>query len=416
MVRCVGSCSYSYRYICGIRRSISTAHRSAYTWVDRHGNEHRHTADLHKLTNSIDIISWNILGPIQGESSKHTSYATLDSTAWTRRRERIVRELLTLKPAVLCLQEVTSLALNETLLGELAQHGYQCAAFAPNSDAINSVKRHSALGCAIFTRNDKIKVLASKRLFLRNFVPLHNCKSAAYSQSVMSKKHSMAVCVVQIVGTNNWFILGNSHLYWNPKRQDIKALQTQAIVNSLSAFINSMFPRDKPLRSHPLGVVVCGDFNCMPYMHHHDSGLPAYPPIRTAPFEIMQQGYLGVDHPEHPDSWYKRLDEVSFKPDIGPLNTPHSKLKFSNIYELAEFREHEPLFTTKTNDFQGWIDHLWVNSDIQVERVLSPGVRARSADVREQNERFPFIPTKVYPSDHLPIGCVLSMKQNRSDT
>ncbi len=41
-----------------------------------------------------------------------------------------------------------------------------------------------------------------------------------------------------------------------------------------------------------------------------------------------------------------------------------SPWRFTNAYDIDEFSAHKPLFTTKTDLFEGWIDHVWVNSGV----------------------------------------------------
>ena len=60
-------------------------------------------------SNEFNLISFNTLGPLHGESSKH-AYAPQKITRWTRRRDKIVTEIRQTSPDFLCLQEVSQVS------------------------------------------------------------------------------------------------------------------------------------------------------------------------------------------------------------------------------------------------------------------------------------------------------------------
>ena len=59
------------------------------------------------------------LGPIQGESSKHTSYASSLATLWWKRKLRILQDLSNLDASIVCLQEVSHKSLLHTFIPHL---------------------------------------------------------------------------------------------------------------------------------------------------------------------------------------------------------------------------------------------------------------------------------------------------------
>jgi hypothetical protein len=69
-------------------------------WVDRVGNEYLQPV-IDK--NSMKIVTWNVLGPLHGESTKH-SYAETKVVLWSRRRDKLVEELRDIDADILCLQ------------------------------------------------------------------------------------------------------------------------------------------------------------------------------------------------------------------------------------------------------------------------------------------------------------------------
>lgn len=72
-----------------------------------------------------------------------------------------------------------------------------------------------------------------------------------------------------------------------------------------------------------------------------------------------------------------------------------SPWRFKNAYQIDEFIDQSPLFTTKTDDFEGWIDHIWVNSAVHVEKVLSVPVRSSDFASNRISGAFQPIPNQV---------------------
>ena len=183
----------------------------------------------------MKVVSYNVLGPLHGEGSKHT-YAPVGITKWTRRRDKVIEELRDLKADVLCLQEVSAKGLKETFIPGLRHIGLECCAYAPAKVTTQSKGKyaHKGIGCAIFTRSSKFNIASSKRVYLRDHAPLDNCRSHRLFTDVHAKWNSMAIVALQLKETNQTICVANTHLYWNPSRADIKALQTYAVRGSSS--------------------------------------------------------------------------------------------------------------------------------------------------------------------------------------
>jgi endonuclease/exonuclease/phosphatase family metal-dependent hydrolase len=151
--------------------------------------------------------------------------------------------------------------------------------------------------------------------------------------------------------------------------------------------------------------VLCGDLNTMP--SNQPYAMDTYDKqTLSAPFELFTTGQLSCQHPEHPDKYYMQVRN-GIHPKLGPLK---SHFKLTNIYSKSEFEIQKPLFTTKTDDFSGWIDHIWVNDIVDVSHVLVPPIRAGDLDANMKARSFAPIPGLFFPSDHLPIGMTVTLK------
>jgi hypothetical protein len=171
---------------------------------------------------------------------------------------------------------------------------------------------HSTLGCGIFIQQEKFAVISSHKITLRSpppspslfhppwpplialpsdFAPLMNCRVEEYADWIKKKPHSLAVCHLLLKSTNQRFLLvshptlphpvhsdralslhcsplqGNARLCSNESDPDVRAIQTQSIINSLTTLLKqevisvsslslSPFLRKLPLISLPLSLLV----------------------------------------------------------------------------------------------------------------------------------------------------------------
>lgn len=378
---------------------VSSIKPEAHEWADAFGTT---ILDPRLEGNSFSLVSYNILAPINGEGSKH-AYAKESITRWSRRREKLVEELKRLKADIFCLQEVSLKGLKETFIPKLQPFGYECCAYAPakKSDLSRGKYAHRQIGCAVFIRSSKIRVLNATRIHLRDHMPLDSCFSHKFAVDVQSRYDAMAMVHLQLTSTNQTFIVCNAHFYWNPQRPDIKASQAYASMEAVKSYATTL--GYKSINDVPL--IMSGDLNTMPTNIPYQLG-GFEDTIASAPFEIFSHGHLASSHPEHPDSYYTKVDKGT-NPKLGAF---HTKLTLKNIYSLPEFEPQRPLFTTKTDEFAGWIDHIWVSSNIEVTHVLVPPIRSGDLEANLKARKFTPIPTLRHPSDHLPIGMIASLR------
>lgn len=381
----------------------------------------------------IKVVTYNVLGPLHGESSKH-DYATEAVTRWTRRRDKLVEELIDLDADILCLQEVSQKALKETFIPRLAGAGLECTGFAPtkNNNGKSGKYAHKYVGCAIFTRSNKMTLLESKRVHLRDWVPLTECKSNTLRDEMKSHWNCMAMGMYQVQGEadgeTSRIMIGNAHLFWNPARADVKVLQAAACTHALAKFLEEIKAKDEG-GGGDIKVVLCGDFNTPPTMSQdfdpfpglEDPGADPYANVGlndggvgvtgtpTGPFEYFSGGKLDNSHPQHPDNWSLRLgDKGQPNPQMGPLVCPLPSLRHPFI-DIPAFRAFQPLFTTRTDEFSGWIDHLWCDDGVEVAAVMVPPVRSGDLEAGLKSRDFSPIPNNEHPSDHLPLGVMLRL-------
>lgn len=269
-------------------------------------------------------------------------------------------------------------------------------ALVPRRSEAYSDPRHSTIGCAIFCNNKKVEVLACKRVLLREFAPLQKCRSHVLQADIAGKVNSMVMALIRVKSTGKTVLVANTHLFWDPKREDIKTMQICGMAAGIAEFcrVSGMDP------ARPPPLIVCGDFNIMPYRTLPEDAfktklyteeLAAGTPPNTALFELLSSGTLSADHPHHPDRWYAFLPSKPSCPRIGDLTIP---FKLKNAYE-APFDAYAPVFTTKTDDFQGWLDHIFVSDKVTVEQVLVPPITRTDPMASYHGQIFQPMPNRV---------------------
>ena len=215
--------------------------------------------------------SYCTLGPLHGESSKH-DYAPMGITKWTRRRDKLLEELRDMSADIICMQEVSAKGLKETFIPNLKHIGLECFGYAPSktADKVKGKYGHKHVGCAIFGRSAKFDILSSKRVHLRDFGGsiLELSRSHSFHVDYTGKWNSMAIVMLKIRDTEQTVCVANTHLYWNPERADIKAMQTFACMDAINKFCAELGYTKK--NQPPL--ILCGDFNTMPDMGFNELG------------------------------------------------------------------------------------------------------------------------------------------------
>lgn len=187
-------------------------------------------------------------------------------------------------------------------------------------------------------------------------------------------------------------------------------------------------------------LIFCGDFNSFPNVEDESASAstnipPSSSPstIRSGVMQLLSSGSVPSSHPHHPNQWREMLRQkivnaaaaasatttttataatatetsptteqqttqsTSPAQSVDPLSLSLPSLqqpfKLKNIYEIEPFTQYQPRFSTKTDAFQGWIDHMWCSSHFTVEMVLRLPVTTKESE--EEAKNFPPIPTKV---------------------
>ncbi|XP_049292140.1 protein angel homolog 2 [Anopheles funestus] len=209
------------------------------------------------------LMSYNILAQDLLDSHA-TMYSEHDPQAlpWNQRCKRLMAEIDTIKPDILCVQELEENRA-DSFCRELNQDFGMLYKKRTGSDKTD--------GCALFYRRDLFDLVTHHKLeFYQPNVSKLNRENVAIIAKLSLKANPRAKLVVS-----------TTHLLYNPNRQDVRLAQVQVLLAELDRLAYSGTMRSGVPRYDP--VILCGDFNLQPF---------------TAPYELLSKGYLRYDRLE----------------------------------------------------------------------------------------------------------------------
>jgi len=341
-------------------------------------NQHKSTA------RKLKVLSYNILadGPTLALSAKH-DYCPLELRVWQGaggRCERILKYLEEMNADVMCLQECTP-----TLFEEMNEYlkksdvgpwvGVQAVHEMPEG-----MLSRKEVGVATFVRHD----LQIKNIYARPFREgLQDRRHVGKTRKRLRSLEDSGLILRLASEEDKEFVVGNCHIYWNPEFPNAKACQVEIMLRWMR----------KNAGGDP--AVLCGDFNStrhvqLAYCGDSAQKIDPMPDAwkNSAVRNLMTDGRVDPDHPEHPDTFGREKKSSS----MGPLECAD---KWIDCFPDARF-------TTKTDDFCEVIDYIYHTPQwAKVDTVYPPGQDAK--------DEFPYVPDATHPSDHLPLLVTLQL-------
>jgi uncharacterized protein with PIN domain len=210
---------------------------------------------LHRIAMRINVATWNVLADSYAYSQplKPTLDKTLDSDnaiptylEWNTRKDKIAHYITKCKADIYCLQEVDHfIDFYQPLFGSM---GYESVYFQRPSRKD---------GCLIAFDSKKYDLCAVDEVRFDDLAELMENDSA---RSNMKRSNVALIALMNLKeNPDRKFVSSTAHVYWNPRRPEVKSLQTQFLVSRISAFIASQsVAKDTP-------VLISGDFNSVPF-------------------------------------------------------------------------------------------------------------------------------------------------------
>lgn len=354
---------------------------------------HRHIVDLQRVKNplkTVTISSYNILSRHYLWESLY-SYLPSDSTNWNKRFARLDQSFKDLSSIsdIMCFQEMEyQIYVNhwKPLFDKL---NYSSVFQKKPKPAYWKKSPNMMDGVSIFYNKDKFDLLNFEQVnFANHFKHSKIISQTTDTQSRLNMRNTVAViAVLKHKFTGEVLFVSNTHLYWSPKHDDVKLMQTSLLTNlikkSVERFYNlsSEEVSDMIRNKNGPNIISVGDFNSNP---------------SSMVYKFMSQGLIDKD------------TEPTFTQNYGPnvqgvLNNALGKFKspYKDLYSKGLFNK-----TTYTPKFKDIIDYIWFadcNDNFKFTKVLGDIDSNYLKDYKG-------FPNAEFPSDHIPIVSQIEFK------
>jgi len=307
------------------------------------------------------VICYNVLAEIYATGYMYP-YCPLWALQWDYRSQRILRDILTYRASIVCLQEVQENHFKNFFRPELSKYGYD-AVFKRKTRESRSSDPGAVDGCAIFFERKRFALRKQHDVEFNADVEMHLRDRADLRR--MMKGNIAIIIILEELGVRHHngapsrICIANTHIYWDPEFKDVKLWQTMMLTQHLQRILQ----REK------IPLILCGDFNSE---------------VDSAVYHFLNENMIGADHPIMKDEIVQDLFyHVSIEHHL-PLQSAYSVIG-------------EPKYTNYTGHYVGTLDYIWFSHD-----MLEPVAVLELYD-EEVLKKYTALPSPLHPSDHLPL-------------
>uniref|UniRef100_A0A6U5YHS5 Endonuclease/exonuclease/phosphatase domain-containing protein n=1 Tax=Guillardia theta TaxID=55529 RepID=A0A6U5YHS5_GUITH len=429
--------------------SVSPSSPSSRKFVGVDGSKQDDSTSTSGNGQHLRVLTYNVLGEYHGLRPLH-DYCPRDLRIWSGdngRAERIVQELFSYLPDIICLQEVTPRMFERdfvpALEGYEGMHVTMSQSLASMREKGQTVEHIAAdmgvalddIGLCTFVLKKSFQVVSFQSVALSEIMQPDK-PSGKLRDKLLSLQNAVQLMLIRRIDSSRLILVANTQLFWHPGFPHVKALQAELVCRAITRF------RDRHQLGERVPVVLCGDFNSVPEMQIQflptrqreyllssrsqgaNGTLDAH--NRSAVVQLLRSGKLATDHPEHPDTFgrgweakgkpfsemskeekkqMRDLKKSSYRSPSWSYGQLHTGLLLQDTYEHMLGRP-APL-TTCTREFSGAIDYIWHSPQVVPCAVLElPYDVSSMSNVPNRSEQtlFPPIPNQDFPSDHLALA------------
>ncbi|KAG2494655.1 hypothetical protein HYH03_007171 [Edaphochlamys debaryana] len=344
-------------------------------------------------TGRFTLLTYNLLADLYAKAD-FSSTCPAWCLHWHYRKRNLLRELLSHKADILCLQEVQSDHYVDFWAPELQRAGY-VAIYKKKTTEIYTDNKYAIDGCATFFRRDRFSLVKKYEvefnkaaLSLAEGMTNPQQKKAALNRLLKDNVALIAVLEAIEPGTpdagsrRTLICVANTHIHANPELNDVKIWQVHTLLKGL----------EKIAASADIPMLVAGDFNSVPGSPAHCLLVkgkiePAMMDSANDPLHLLKEQKMSHSLP--------LSSAVAFMADA-PLSADGRLYKQR---QRLDGKHHEPLFTNMTKDFKGTLDYIfYTTSSLQPTAILE---LPTEGDVQARPDEQ--LPNAQYSSDHLAI-------------
>ena len=359
---------------------------------------------LPRTDDSLRVMSYNLLADQytskEGSKPDRMAYCSSEILQRGRRMPLLIHEILSVQADIVCLQEVDMKLYHNFYYPLMSSQGYN--GFFTNKMA------ETGEGCATFWSSDAFEVADEvedqKAFALRDLLSQNamDCDDETWKESFLQVKslykslprvESLVYTLGQILQVvrltsrhdkNRHVVVGNTHLYYHPYGDHIRALQTLGVCHKL----------DELRKEANCPMILMGDFNSNP---------------SAGAIELLSYRTVAPTHPAvwmnlllHPRKQEdgRRITKEAAEEAVEPptLRLPLSFPTMISAYSPDEATE----FTHHVEGFIGILDYIFYTAnDFEVVKTAPLPTISFLPDP---------LPTEEIPSDHISLVCDLKWK------
>uniref|UniRef100_A0A915PFB4 Endonuclease/exonuclease/phosphatase domain-containing protein n=1 Tax=Setaria digitata TaxID=48799 RepID=A0A915PFB4_9BILA len=359
--------------------------------------ENRQNVFCQKRANSgnVRVISYNILADLYldlklKQEDLYFPYCAKEYQDYTYRYPILLREILGYQADIIFLQEVDERLWLRFLPYVMSSNGYDCY-FKKKGMKVNE-------GLVVCFRKELFRFLESHDMWLPDLL-----NSGVYSENddiielfknndelktmFMSKP---AVIQVLAVDSSSLFaeessilLLANTHLYFDPRFEIIKILQSLLCTRWITRLAANYANRNPKANLH---ILFAGDFNSTP---------------DGAVYRLISTGKISIKR-----EWFAYNHSLQSDVNFSIQSSPSSfKLKLTSLADETQFTNYTRhcRYDGQIAGFEGCLDYIWGSVNVKVQKVIP-------VPPKELAKKYVALPSKISPSDHLPLVCDIQLQ------
>lgn len=326
----------------------------------------------------LTVMSYNLLSQhyVWKQVYENANQKYLD---WPHYRFPLINETVKQLPCdIMCFQELECLVYHNSWQHSFPLENYELFYVQkPNPAYWENKPTEFMDGVGIFVNTKRFEVLRHQEINFGQYVEFHSSRFDITNDIAtrLVPRNTVALLLElrdRITGKNVY--VSNTHLYWLPKYNDVKLLQTKILLNLLNRFIAESSPTEKP------HIIMCGDFNSTPDL---------------LVCKLLKEGEINMSASPEFDGY-----DYGSKIDGESLSTKVVKNPFflTSTYGPLLYAENSDKldFTSHTVGLTEVLDHVWCSNKFETCRVLGKV----DSDYSEHSIGFP---DEQFPSDHIPL-------------
>ncbi|KAG2388945.1 hypothetical protein C9374_014345 [Naegleria lovaniensis] len=357
---------------------------------------------------SFTLVSYNILAQLY---AKHLQVSDPKICDWEQRKERLYQELMSYQADIICLQEM-----------DLYRKYWQSMMKDEGFDSSYVEKTGKRNGCGTFWKRDRfeqVNVLELHLEELENYIE----KEELGNEKRFARRDAANLTLLKDLQTGKLLLIVNNHLAWDPAYPEVKLCQMFYILQVAHQWLKKVCQKQGQHHNSindinsVVSVILCGDYNSLPDSEVYDLITKGRAQIPGKEIKFNKNSELVCDGVENvKSSTHSSHHSHSSKQYLLNPFTP-AKSAYFEIYGK------EPKFTNYTSTFYGTLDYVFtfnfdwkhgLNTEISLKHIENEDQlkqqhapqQLQVTDVLgeislEQAQEFSFIPSLIFPSDHI---------------